>query len=150
MIQRKQTLFLFLSALLGLVLLFVSNQSLVTATGPVEVYLTPLQAPFVSTPIHFVAIALNFITLLLSFITVFLYKRRELQVKLCYVLMLFWIALALLMSFGSFAVIAEPVLGVQKNYTALLIVVFALLANFFAARFTKKDIALLKSADRIR
>lgn len=150
MIQRKQSIFLLLSALLGLVLLFVPNHSIITADGPTDIYLTPLQAPFASTSAHYFAIVINFIGLLLAFVTIFMYTKRTLQIKLCYVLMISWLIVGLMFLFGSFVVMNEQITSVQKNYTALIVAIAGIIVNYFAARYIKKDIDLLKSADRIR
>lgn len=150
MIQRKQTLFLFVSALMCLSLLFVPSQTLITTMGPIDVLLIPLQEPFISTSLHLVTIGLNFLTLLLAVVTVFLYKKRELQVKFCYTLIVFWLAITVLMGVAKFAELKEPVMAVDKTYTALMMGVLGIIASYIAARFIKKDIELLKSADRIR
>lgn len=150
MIQRKQTLFLFVSALMGLSLLFIPNQTLITPTGPTDVVLIPLQEPFISTPLHLLTIGLNFLTLLVAFVAVFLYKKRELQVKLCYTLMVFWLVITVLMGAAKFAELKEPVTAVDKTYIAMMMGILGMIASYIAARFIKKDIELLKSADRIR
>lgn len=150
MIQRKQSIFLFLSALLGLSLLFVPVHNMILATGGGTIFLTPLLEPLVSTSTHYGAIFLNFGSLLLAFITVFLYNKRELQIKLCYLLMLFWLILTGLISFGSFVVVQEPVINFELSYIAVVIGLAGVILAFLAARYIKKDIELLKSADRIR
>lgn len=150
MIQRKQTLFLFVSALMGLSLLFIPNQTLITATGPIDVLLIPLQEPFISTSLHLLTIGLNFLALLLAVVTVFLYKKRELQVKLCYTLIVFWLVIAVLMGVATFAELKDPVMAVDKTYIALTMDILGIIVSYIAARFIKKDIELLKSADRIR
>lgn len=149
MIQRKQSIFLLLSALLNLLLLFIPNQHLLMGDSNTSVYLTPLQAPFVSGQAHYFAILINFICLLLAFVTIFLYTRRLLQIRLCYVLMVSWLIVALMLFFGGFVTATEGV-TVEKNYLSLVIALAGILVNLFAARHIKKDIELLKSADRIR
>lgn len=149
MIQRKQSLFLLLSALLNLVLLFVPNQYLITEGGRVPVYLTPLQAPLASAAPHYFTILINFICLLLAFGAIFLYTRRSLQLRLCYVLMVSWLIAALMLLFGSFT--DGPLAPVvEKNYAAVAVALAGVVTSWLAARFIKKDIDLLKSADRIR
>jgi hypothetical protein len=150
MIQRKQTLFLFQLIFLGIALLFVPVSEVTTTTGKMDVYLVPLRSPLVSTSGHITAIAINFVALMLTFITIFLYKRRELQVKLCYALMVLWIILSLMMAFCPFVERTDVVIEIKNNYFGPIIGAFAVVAAFIAARFIKKDIELLKSADRIR
>ncbi len=149
MIQRKQSIFLLLSALFSLLLLFVPNQHLQHAENNTPVFLTPLQAPYGSTQAHYFAILINFICLLLAFITIFLYTRRLLQIRLCYVLMISWLIVALMLFLGGFANASGNVIA-EKNYFALVIALAGILVNLLAARHIKKDIELLKSADRIR
>jgi hypothetical protein len=49
-----------------------------------------------------------------------------------------------------FVVKTEEMIEVKINYFVVAIGAFSVLAAFLAARFIKKDIELLKSADRIR
>lgn len=150
MIQRKQTLFLLELLFLSIALLFVPNSSIVTHTGAVSVCLLPLPAPFISTTGHYVAMALNFAGLALTLLTIFSYKRRELQARLCYSLIVIWALIGFMTGFWTFAEQGVEVTEVQTNYSGVIISVFAILAAVLAARFIRKDIDLIKSADRIR
>lgn len=150
MIQRKQTLFLLLSGLLSLAMLFVANHSIITTSGSTPVFLTPLQAPYSSGASHYFAIALNFIGLLLAFAAIFLYKQRGLQLRLCNMLMMSWLIIGLILMFADFAMPAGDALSVQKEYLALALTLAGIGAGYFASRYIRKDIDLLKSADRIR
>lgn len=150
MIQRKQTLFLFQVVFLGIALLFVPNAYVNTVSGSSSIYLIPVEDSAIhSTSGHLTAIVLNFLTLILASVTVFIYKRRELQVKLCWLIMALWLVVSLMMGFCTFIL---PIEGqsVERNYFSLVIGLFGMVATFIAARFIKKDIELLKSADRIR
>ncbi|MBA3683025.1 MAG: DUF4293 family protein [Bacteroidetes bacterium] len=149
MIQRKQTLFLIELIFLGLALLFVPCQNILTQTGATHVYLMPL-VDFQSTAGHLFAVILNFIGLILATITIFIYKKRTLQVKLCYALIAIWLVLPAMMLFCPFVVKTEAILEVKTNYFVVAIALFSIIAGYLAARFIKKDIDLLKSADRIR
>lgn len=151
MIQRKQTLFLFLLVLLGIALLFFPASTVLTNTGTTDVYLVPIDHPaLTSTTGHLTAIALNFIGLILTFVVIFLYQRRELQLKLCYGLMILWLILTLMISFCPFVAKTETVLSVQNTYFGTILGVIGMLTSYLAARFIKKDIELIKSSDRIR
>jgi hypothetical protein len=151
MIQRKQTLFLFQLVFLGIALLFIPAQTVVTTHTPLDIYLVPIAAvQFSSSTWHLVAISLNFLGLVMAFVTIFLYRRRELQIKLCYLQMIIWAVLTLMILYCSFITWTDGVVKVEKNYLACIIGVLAIVAAFLAARFIKKDIELLKSADRIR
>lgn len=150
MIQRKQTLFLFASAFLGVALLFVPSATATTSRGTTDIFLVPLTNPELSsTTGHQAAIIINFITLIFSFATVFLYNRRELQVKTCYLLMILWLVLVLMTAFCPFVVKTETV-SYTMAYLGSLVGILGMICAYLAARFVKKDIELLKSADRIR
>jgi hypothetical protein len=151
MIQRKQTLFLFQLIFLGIALLFVPCAHVIANGISQPVVLVPLeQQSFHSTGGHMAAIGLNFVMLVISAITVFLYKRRELHVKLCYLLAALWLVLTLMLAFCPFIITDAPSETVETNYFASLIGAFATVAAILAARHVKKDIELIKSADRIR
>ena len=141
MIQRKQTLFLFQLIFLGITLLFISSNTVDTASGNTEVFLIPIKNDlFNSTLGHMAAIALNFIGLILTFTTIFLYKNRDLQVKLCYVLIVLWLLIGLMIAFCPFVTKNENILSVNIHYFACLIALFAIVSAYFAAKFIKKDI----------
>jgi hypothetical protein len=149
MIQRKQSLFLIQIIFLGLSLLFVPCQNIFTKTVVTNVYLAPL-TEYQSTLGHLFAVALNFLGLIVATITLFTFKKRELQIKLCYALIAIWLVLISMMLLCPFVVKTEEMIEVKINYFVVAIGAFSVLAAFLAARFIKKDIELLKSADRIR
>jgi hypothetical protein len=151
MIQRRQTLFLFELVFLSVALLFIPSQHYTWATIPTDIYLVPVNEPGLSsTAGHQAAVLINFAGLLLAFATIFLYKKRQMQVTLSYVLTLLWLVLTLMIALCPFVEGADMKTGLDTNYFAVAIGVFAIVAGLLAARFIKKDIELLKSADRIR
>ena len=149
MIQRKQTLFLIELIFLGLSLLFVPCQTILTQALATNIYLMPL-VNFQSTSGHLFAIALNFIGIVIATIAIFAFKKRELQVKLCYGLMAIWLILIPMMLLCPFVIKTETINSIQVHYFVIAIGLFAIIAAYMAAHFIKKDIELLKSADRIR
>ena len=86
---------------------------------------------------------------ILSFATVFLYNKRELQVKSCYVLILLWLILSGMIAFCPFVVKTEG-LNYTMGYLGAIAGILGMICSYMAARFVKKDINLLKNADRIR
>ncbi len=151
MIQRRQTLFLLELVFLAVALLFIPSQHLRTGTIPANIYLVPINEPGIqSTAGHMAAVALNFAGIIISFVTIFLYKKRGLQMKLSYVLAILWLVITAMIGFCPFAEGADKSTGLETNYFALAIGIFGIVAGILAARFIKKDIELLKSADRIR
>jgi hypothetical protein len=149
MIQRKQSLFLIQILFLGLSLLFVPCQNIFTKTVVTNVYLMPL-IDFQSTAGHLFAVVLNFLGLVIAAITIFIFKKRELQIKLCYTLMAIWFILIAMMLLCPFVEKTDAIIEVKINYFVVAIGIFSIIAAFLAVRFIKKDIELLKSADRIR
>ncbi|MDI1354914.1 MAG: DUF4293 family protein [bacterium] len=151
MIQRRQTLFLIQLIFFGIALLFVPSLKVVSANTTVPVYLLPLSSDtFLATPGHIAAVVVNFSALLLSCIAIFLYKKRELQAKLCYVLMLLWLTITLMIELCPFVKLTESVTVVENTHFGTLIGIFGMLAAYLALHYIRKDIELLKSADRIR
>ena len=150
MIQRKQTLFLFELIFLGIALLFVPSGKITTAANSYELYLVPISnAELHSSPGHYAAVFINFTALVLAFVAVFLYKQRTMQMRLCYIMVVLWTILTLMIAFCPF-VNSSVTTSVEISYVAIAIGVFGMLAAFLAAKYIKKDIDLLKSADRIR
>lgn len=151
MIQRKQTLFLAGGALLSLLLLFVPNHVVTLQKMNYSLCLMPPTTPdFIGTLGFTAAVAINFIIMVLSFVTIFLYKKRELQVKLSYGICMLGLVLAVMCQFCPFVVVNENVLAVKNTFVGLFIGLSIALFGFVAQFFIKKDIELLKSADRIR
>ncbi len=149
MIQRKQTLFLLASALVNLVLLFVPSVLITSANAPVNgLALLMPKGEFITTSNFLAAILLNAAALFVSFITIFLYKKRNLQHLQCLLLAMVNLILAALLILTPLVEINSST-NVQKNWAVYLVIV-NVLACYLAARFIKKDINLLKSADRIR
>ena len=149
MIQRIQTLFLIELIFLGLSLIFVPCQTIVTQVSNVPIYLLPL-SNFQTNLTHLLAIILNVLGIVISIFTIFSFKKRELQVKLCYSLIVLWLILMACMMLSPFVASTNNIVEIQINYFVVAIGLFSVVAAYFAAYFIKKDINLLKSADRIR
>lgn len=150
MIQRKQTLFL-LALFFAALSLTVINCNFLDVRGAktgVSLLIIPNQdlKPSIW---HYLGGGIDLIILLLSVITIFLFKNRELQIKLCYVLMLLQLALTAVVSFCP-VVDLQGYITYENSGLASIIGIIGMMAAYLAARFIKKDIELLKSADRIR
>ena len=151
MIQRKQTLFLLQSAFLSISLMFIPNAEVVRNNLSTHIYLIPMVNPELQSTIgHFTAIALNFVNLLLCFATIFLYRKRNAQVKLGYAIILVWAIITGMLAFCPFIEKDAVIENSTLNYLSILVGIFGIVVVLFAIRFIKKDIALLKSAERIR
>lgn len=150
MIQRIQTLFLLEIFFLGISLLFVPVQFILLKDGQIPVHLLPFsEGGFSSGSGHYAAIILNFTAIMIAGINIFLYKKRDLQVKLCYSLMAVFFILTAMLAFCPFIEMKDGA-QIQRNVFAYMILAVCIISSALAARFIKKDIELLKSTDRIR
>lgn len=152
MIQRRQTLFLILLTFLGIALMFIPS---LKVSKPSEelfaVFLVPIEHISLSSSLgHTAAILINFVALILSCLTIFIYKKREVQAKLCYVLMILWLSLTLMIEFCPFVVLPDSSFMVESTHFGTLIGILGMFAAYLSLHYIKKDIELLKSADRIR
>ncbi len=163
MIQRKQSLYLFIVTILcALQIIFP------LASITMEV---PAEASSIATledggtydvwgihymhgggePFYYHAI-LAILATVLPVVTIFLYRKRELQLRLCFVQGIFLLGL---IGFGAMGIYRLNTMFVNSPYTIdhSLVVTAPLVAVAFlilAYKGVLKDIWLLKSADRIR
>ncbi len=94
------------------------------------------------------AILLSLATLI-SFITLFIYKKRMLQIRLCGLNMgLLLGSTGMIYYLGTKAV--DQITGTLSYQLTTAFPLVALILTFLALRAVGKDIALLKSMDRIR
>lgn len=151
MIQRKQTLFLLQAIFCNVALLFIPFQKLISDTQTFNLSLMPGgEAMALTAGGYMGAVILNIITLVLALLIAFLYSNRNLQIRLTYVLMALWVVLGGCMLLCPMTANSANIKNTEANYFFVAICVFALLAGWLAIRNIKKDIELLKSADRIR
>ncbi len=135
MIQRPQSIYLFLATLLNL-----------------AVFFTPIYSRAVQDPVYWIGLGLAgslTLAMILSFVAIFLYKNRVFQLKVVKFATYLQIiglgaAFGVLFSLGSLRVqLLNDALGV-------LLIILALLMFWLAGRGVKKDEELVKSMDRIR
>jgi len=150
MIQRKQTLFLLELVFLSIALFFVPANIAIHANNTYPISLRPSIDNVVTTSWHTIAFVVNVLCLTLALISIFLFKKRQLQMRLCYLQVFLWLIVSALLGLCPLAEKTQEIVAVQNNYLGLAIGLCAVIAAFFAARFIKKDIELLKSSDRIR
>lgn len=152
MIQRIQSIFLALVAVLSIVLFFVPMyQYLVTPAPVVNAISTssPYIATLVLSSIPLLLIVLACISIL-AIITIFGYKNRKRQIKMCRIGVILSLLISLdAMVFPQFFIhgIDKSVLqfGIGSYLLPLNIILFAL-----AAFFIQKDENLVRAADRLR
>jgi len=144
MIQRSQSLYLFLVFLSSLCLLIFP---VFEANINIQNYLLSLLSSTNGSPLYwFVVFISTLISGFSAFITIFFYKNRQVQLKL--------IKVNLLIIFLLIAALFIAINNADISYKKCTILVFSpilmLLFSFIAKRNINKDDALVKSADRIR
>lgn len=137
MIQRVQSLFLLVVVLCGSCLLLFP---FVQYEGYPPLF---LRNPLDITPIG------NYLSVLTALIALFMYRNRMLQVKLCYLLMVFNACLFLTIVFLTNQLYDHDFEKKTFLVPAFLPLV-AIIAAYMASRYIKKDEELVRSADRIR
>ena len=150
MIQRKQTLFLLLAVILGIVTLSLSVAT-TTAEGLTVAHVYNLLWIDQAKAAHFGVWPLFAILLVatsLSLYTIFLFKRRMLQATLCTVSMVLFVAwyIALLVVSKT---LAPDAANFHLSIPSALPAVSAVLC-FMARKGIIADEKLVKAADRIR
>ncbi len=147
MIQRIQTVFLFLSAVFAGILFFVPVASF--SFGNELVNLSIFGAGDYANAL--LLLILTILMLLVPIVTIFMYKKRELQLKLSS-LNVFLNALFCGLTFLFYVdniqekLSADTVVYAFGTYIPLINMVLSILAM----RWIKKDIELIKSIDRLR
>ncbi|MBR6437625.1 MAG: DUF4293 domain-containing protein [Bacteroidales bacterium] len=162
MIQRKQTIFMFLAAIASALLFFMPLASF-NADGNVMNFTifgikNPIETLTLSKSYTWPLIVLTVLMTILPLYTIFKYKKRELQVKLCHLNMLFnivFIGIVFLYYDGDIQKIIAAVEGDSYELTVayffgMIIPLANLVFEILAIRGIKKDIELLKSVDRLR
>lgn len=149
MIQRKQTLFLLVVAIVAIVMFFAPFIIVTAEDGTIsKLCLLPGCNPEIMNTGAYAPFTLNLLSLILSVVTIFLYKNRVLQYKLANLVALlnvFIIGLFFLLSY-----IKDGVSGTISYSFGAFLPILSIICAFLAAHFIKKDEQLVRSADRIR
>lgn len=158
MIQRIQTIFLFLAAVAATVLFFIPLAGVYSTMAAYKFYIyglinmVPGEPSIFSFMTTFPLLLLNILVAVLAIAGIFLYKNRMTQMKLVrFAILLDIIMIALV--FFVYAKIIETNLAVAPDYLdgsgiyfPLISLVFLILAN----RWIMKDEKLVRSVDRLR
>jgi len=142
MIQRKQSLFLLGSVIISVLLLYLPVFELLSdiAGNPGKEYTITINA---------LLSIINGAIGVLSFVAIFLYRNRNIQVRLCNLaLLLTCVLIGLLFFFGDTMStgLNQKIHYTYGSYLPLIQVVFIFLASIFIRR----DEKLVRSADRLR
>jgi len=158
MIQRKQTIFLLLSAI-AMALDFVFPIATFIGSGDYQLKFSIYQVlslvPDVKLPFDamFVApvTALTGLVVLGSFITIFLFKNRMMQVKLVRGLVIFTLGDVALLFFYNIPALEElSGIRAEYNYAGIAMPLLAMVFLILAINGIIKDEKLVRSADRLR
>jgi len=158
MIQRIQTVFLFLAFLAAVLLFFFPLAGIYSGTVAYKFYIygmknmVPGEASVISFMTTFPLLLINVVIGALSIGAVFLYKNRVTQMKIVRIAILLQIVMIALVFF-VYAKIIETTLFSSPDYLEetgiyfpLISLVFLILAN----RSIMKDEKLVRSVDRLR
>lgn len=146
MIQRIQTVFLFLSVVLTGVLIFVPIASF--NIGDEIVKLSVLN--FENQPNVLPLLILAILMMLVPCVTIFLFKKRELQLKLSS-LNVFLNAVFCGLIFLFYVDKMQEILSVNASYVfGAYVPLINMVLSVLAMRWIRKDIELIKSVDRLR
>lgn len=143
MIQRIQTLYLFLIIVFSALLFFFPFQ--INIIGLSEIKYIQLHLPDAINTYIFIAFIVNAIIIVGTIATILLYQNRKRQMVLCHYLSIINVLLFLLMYIGAHQVKGMPI----YKLPFIIPVLNAVLAQI-ARWYIKKDEELVKSADRIR
>ena len=152
MIQRIQTVFLLLSAILSGLLLF-GNLLEVSADG--NIFQLTLSEFLQIAPKHETISSFYYLTVIvaiacvLSFFAIFLYKKRKLQMRICMFAVILMFGVTLLLTYNIFSIYSTPnqVISYSIKITyPPLIIIFLLLAY----RGIFRDELLIRSLNRLR
>ncbi len=156
MIQRIQSIYLLIAAIIPIILLFIPIGILESTMGSYSY--NSFNVKIINTDVVIIGTSYNALLLILSsilsFATIFFYKKRKLQVRIINFNMLAILGALLSMFYLYPQVIfpKNPVLSgtiLDFNF-AMLIALFTALGLFFAKRAILKDEALVKSTERLR
>ena len=152
MIQRIQTIYLFLAAALMAAFAFLPLVTLFTPANPVLFYTYGFCEPGTA---HQLAstwplLIVTALAVLLPFINIFLFRNRPLQMRVCR-----FVSLMLLAVYAVFGVYVYNMSGVWHVESihwgaALTMPAVALVLNEIAFRRIRADERLVRSADRLR
>lgn len=149
MIQRIQTIFLAICAIVFILFLFIPV-ILVTVDGnPVSISaISGFTSKFSYSFTFSIVAGFDFIAIGASIIAILSYRQRYLQIRFCYIIAFIAVLFLALLNLTDLVDGYNSYTSVPFLTNILLVVV--LICSILASIFIKKDINLLKKADRIR
>lgn len=147
MIQRIQTVFLFLSAVFAGILFFVPVASFEVASELVKFSIFGVE----SQSNAFSLLILTVLMVIVPFVTIFMYKKRELQLKLSSFNVLLNAIFCGLIFLFYVDNVQEKLSATEISYLfGTYIPLINMVLSVLAMRWIRKDIELIKSVDRLR
>lgn len=162
MIQRRQSIYMFLAAVLSALLFFVPLATFVTGDNVMNFTVFGIDNPGEMLSLESITtwplVVLAILMTLVPLITIFLYKKREKQVRLCRLNLLvniIFIGLVFLYYENDILMVIAAIEGDSYELDVAYFIGMAfplvnLVLEILAIRGIKKDIELLKSVDRLR
>ena len=142
MIQRIQSFWLFIAALLNTGIIFMNFYQLPTINGIDSSVGVTNYDP---------ALLLTVLIILLPLATIFKYKNRKQQLKMCYISIAGIISLVALQQVRIFALLKiTPPTSAGSYWFGAVLLPLALLSIILAIVGIRKDDKLIKSVDRLR
>ena len=150
MLQRIQSLFLLGIVLCMAAMFFLPIFGTGAASGNFDHYLfgNTSDSGVIPQALQCALSVLIGVILILALITVFCYKKRQLQIKLCFLNIVFILLFHVGMVY--FKIIAEQNQAEFRLQPAAFLPAVALIFNYLAVKYVKKDEALIRSMDRLR
>ncbi|MBK8806343.1 MAG: DUF4293 domain-containing protein [Bacteroidales bacterium] len=155
MIQRIQSIYLFLVFAFSVVMLFTPLVTFLAVSQPDGIvlkafhYTTLTNEVFPESSILFSLGGVISLVAILSLVAIFLFKNRALQIRLSIYIMIFLVAIMGLIYFYSYKIVADNEVDYKVHVFALFPIISIILA-FLAFNAIRKDEALIKSINRIR
>lgn len=154
MIQRIQSIYLLLTAILMAVTVFspivAVQQSIITLMQGIDLSLLQQDSKPYFQYLLCIILALVIISGLLAFITIFLYKKRKRQIMLCKINSFIIIAIYILLGVSIFALAESMSIAFKDFKYGFILPLIALIFNILATSKIKADEKLVQSLNRIR
>ena len=133
MLQRIQTIYLLLTAVLATAMYFLPFSIIICKPETCSLF------PYITASV----------VLLTTLITIFLYKNRKLQIKICIVNIIFLLLTYAEVLFGAYQKIGNWEIF-RVNCIGAVLPLISIILILLAIRAIKKDENLVKAADRLR
>lgn len=149
MIQRIQSLYLFLTTILAVLFLSGTILEFSSPAGPSIMTAFKIDESVPGSGLYIIMTILLFAVPLLSLAIIFMYKNRKNQLRLTSLLILLIILLIVCTAFFAYSIVQSRDAVLLSWYKAILPLLM-LIAALLAYRGIKKDENLVRSYDRLR